>query len=965
MIQFTHQSPCVSLLLFALTPPTGKESSQSLHYDWRRIRDDLQRFRELVDSNDVRGIMAFSRSRLLRNLVGINDRRLYGHLRAGTKRLIEEYISEVVRALQLVCVTESSGATTALAAVQQEGDRDGGDGGSGGDDDDGVEPDDYPIDPPTTAEKLSFFNETRHAFGRSALLLSGGATLGLYHIGVMKALHDSNLLPRVISGSSVGSIICAMVGTRTDEELHDLFDPEGNSIKLNFFPPNGGSVKRKFTRLFTQGVLMDIKILKKCVKANVPPLTFQEAYELSGRIINIVVSPASGSGNQDTLRLLNYLTAPNVLVWSAALASCAIPGIYAPVELMKKDEKTGKLSPYMEGGGAPIKWEDGSVQADLPMQRLSELFNINHFIVSQCLINGTKVMMADGSARCCELVKQGDKLLGHRGEIVVAGPVQASMPRETVWRMVHDDGSEYTVSSEHRVTIRCNLSPQIAIIQHCPERFLVQLSFVSAEVQWTRISWEVTLGAEGIVAVEQSSEACETELSQPLLSEEGELLLLQAAEDCNSCSTHHITSLHLAPSSSSTDENLISLAISKLNDLGRSAYLVRGQLAELSVVELHERRGGLRWSCGGEQVDRVTGFKVVLPSKVDAEWVPNSELGWSSQTVDLCSSTLIALGQGSYDAFNPNADAATIVYQLPTPSAADAAHNASASRSFILRRIEALQQTMGIAVNRAAGLIHTELQRTSDLDECCAHSIDHALSFNTATIIAFGSFARDCWTAALRLRVASGEFTNVSDSFERAVRRLRFTRWIADGSSSAGRELVTTVWLAPHPCEWHLSAITSRAIALTHGCEPSVKYVETQSVFITSIDKLSRAPNAAPFLVTNISIDAKREEDKRYVLENGVVTHVSFPLSHTQQPREKTRRDVADADSFSFALPCFLCSSELQPSRCPLHLLRLQHSHAATEFPDEPSLEAPGLLVVSAQEHRAEFPASKHHPHPS
>jgi hypothetical protein len=80
---------------------------------------------------------------------------------------------------------------------------------------------------------------------------------------------------------------------------------------------------------------------------------FLRCSELSGRIINIVVSPASGSGNKDSLRLLNYLTAPNVLVWSAALASCAIPGIYAPVELLKKDE-TGKLSPYMEGG-APIK----------------------------------------------------------------------------------------------------------------------------------------------------------------------------------------------------------------------------------------------------------------------------------------------------------------------------------------------------------------------------------------------------------------------------------------------------------------------------------------------------------------------------------------------------------------------------------------------------------------------------------
>jgi len=151
------------------------------------------------------------------------SRRLYTHLRAGTKRLIEEYISEVVRALQLVCVTETNGGT--LAAVQQEGD---------GDADSASEMGDA-LPPPTTAEKLSFFNETRHAFGRSALLLSGGATLGLFHIGVMKALHDCHLLPRVLSGSSVGSIICAMVGTRTDEELTDLFDPNSNNIRLNFF----------------------------------------------------------------------------------------------------------------------------------------------------------------------------------------------------------------------------------------------------------------------------------------------------------------------------------------------------------------------------------------------------------------------------------------------------------------------------------------------------------------------------------------------------------------------------------------------------------------------------------------------------------------------------------------------------------------------------------------------------------
>ena len=49
-------------------------------------------------------------------------------------------------------------------------------------------------------------------------MLSGGAALGFYHVGVVKALLNNGLLPRVLSGASAGSIVCAMVGTRTDEE---------------------------------------------------------------------------------------------------------------------------------------------------------------------------------------------------------------------------------------------------------------------------------------------------------------------------------------------------------------------------------------------------------------------------------------------------------------------------------------------------------------------------------------------------------------------------------------------------------------------------------------------------------------------------------------------------------------------------------------------------------------------------
>ena len=67
------------------------------------------------------------------------------------------------------------------------------------------------------------------------------------------------------------------------------------------------------------------------------------------------------------------------LIWSAALASCAIPGVFEAVELMSKD-RAGRIVPYYSGS---VKWSDGSITADLPMRRLAELFNVNHFIVSQ------------------------------------------------------------------------------------------------------------------------------------------------------------------------------------------------------------------------------------------------------------------------------------------------------------------------------------------------------------------------------------------------------------------------------------------------------------------------------------------------------------------------------------------------------------------------------------------------------
>lgn len=100
------------------------------------------------------------------------------------------------------------------------------------------------------------------------------------------------------------------------------------------------------------------------------------------------VSVSSTRWNESP-RLLNYLTAPDCVVWSAVAASAAFPGLYEPQILLSRD-KRGRFvhfsMPQSVVGGANAPWEavwrsmsrsnllmhrpfrDGSVEADLPFQ---------------------------------------------------------------------------------------------------------------------------------------------------------------------------------------------------------------------------------------------------------------------------------------------------------------------------------------------------------------------------------------------------------------------------------------------------------------------------------------------------------------------------------------------------------------------------------------------------------------------
>lgn len=314
----------------------------SIDYDSALISARMAQLRTARLENNFSQVQFLLRTTLSRNLGNMGNASLYACTHIGTKFLIEEYISEVQSAFQFLL----DHARTLPEAETQE--------------------------------VLNSLLKTRQAFGRTALLLSGGGTLGMMHIGVVKTLFDARLLPRIINGSSAGAIVAAIVCTRKDEEMAGLVEkfPYGN---LQVFEHNDRpeSMFTRLGRFLKHGVVMDIQFLRTVMEEWMGNMTFSEAFNKTRRILNITVSSSS---IYEMPRLLNYITAPNVIIWSAVAASCSIPGVFAGSPLLAKDAKTGEPAKWDAGSSKCI---DGSIDGDLPTTRLSELFNVNHFIVSQ------------------------------------------------------------------------------------------------------------------------------------------------------------------------------------------------------------------------------------------------------------------------------------------------------------------------------------------------------------------------------------------------------------------------------------------------------------------------------------------------------------------------------------------------------------------------------------------------------
>lgn len=305
-----------------------KARDKSKDYDYRLIRKRVERLKFANTHGDPAGLMSILHEGIHGNLGNIANPAMNHYCKVGTKYLIQEFLDQVSDALKIIFHADES------------------------------EIDFY--------EKLSFFEETYYAYGKSCLMLSGGAGLGFFHCGVVKSLVEHDLMPNVISGASAGSVITALVGTRTDEELKE--DLTAEMIHERF-------QKWSIWQGFGKDSLFDSTNLEDALIDLFGTMTFEEAFQKTGRKITITVSP---DDLHQYSRLLNAKTSPNAIITMAVRASTAIPFIFTPVQLRAKNQ-AGEIVPYVPNR----KFCDGSIMADMPFDRLARLYGVNHSIVSQ------------------------------------------------------------------------------------------------------------------------------------------------------------------------------------------------------------------------------------------------------------------------------------------------------------------------------------------------------------------------------------------------------------------------------------------------------------------------------------------------------------------------------------------------------------------------------------------------------
>jgi NTE family protein len=179
-----------------------------------------------------------------------------------------------------------------------------------------------------------------------ALVLGGGGARGVAHIGVVQALEEAGLRPRLVTGTSMGAMVGAVYAQNPDGDagwtrLQEFLASElYRRTKVEFIQPSEERISlaqraRHFVqRAYMQGrVLTRPSVLQANVFQQVVNFFVKDGYIEDTRIPYAAVATDMGSGQAVTLNQGS--------IREAVLASMSIPGFMPPVELAGRQMMDG------------------------------------------------------------------------------------------------------------------------------------------------------------------------------------------------------------------------------------------------------------------------------------------------------------------------------------------------------------------------------------------------------------------------------------------------------------------------------------------------------------------------------------------------------------------------------------------------------------------------------------------------
>lgn len=357
-----------------------KKQTNINNFDYHLINERFKLLKETRLNYDFEKLMSLLRSGLIRNYGGISQKSLMIMSFLEKNYIIQKYIEEVSKCLDFI----SHSINTSYKIDKND------------------------VFMNSKQLKLNFLHDVRQTFGSTALILQGGSLFGFCHLGVVKALYIKKLLPSVICGSSIGASVASLICLIEDENLFLVlkspFDAMRKVFDVDFHNKLlKSSIKNVFKKKCSNEVLLFLEFTKHIVGN----LTLEDAYKKTKKVLNIIVHQQ----NQCSPVLLNYITAPNVVIWSAIHASIGNSDIYDDYNLyiknfdeqivpkknyenlnfsgLNKHKKYKKCFDFKRSLNFDTKEDtlndlylNMRAQKDSPYNRLAELFNVNHFITS-------------------------------------------------------------------------------------------------------------------------------------------------------------------------------------------------------------------------------------------------------------------------------------------------------------------------------------------------------------------------------------------------------------------------------------------------------------------------------------------------------------------------------------------------------------------------------------------------------